>query len=52
MNKLDSTIREEKMRYNRMMENLETYMKENSIKDIKSITQDDLDNIVLKSKKV
>lgn len=50
MNKLDSTIREEKMRYNRMMENLETYMKENSIKDIKSITQDDLDNIVLKSK--
>ena len=50
MNKLNSTIREEKMRYNRMMENLETYMKENSIKDIKSIIQDDLDNIVLKSK--
>lgn len=48
--KLDSTIKEEKMRYNRVKENLEKYIKINSMKDIKCITKDDLDEIILNGK--
>lgn len=48
--KLDSTIKEEKLRHNRVKENLEIYIKTNSIKDIKCITKDDLNEIILNGK--
>lgn len=49
MSKLESTLNEEKVRYNRIEKQVKTYINDNNLNSVKDLNEDDIDKIIIES---